>query len=305
MRIGVVFPQIEIGTDPAVIRDYAQAAESLGYHHLLIYDHVLGANTASRPDWRGPYTSANSFHEPFVLFGYLAACTKRIELVTGVIILPQRQAALVAKQAAEVDVLSGGRLRLGIGVGWNDVEFEGLGMNFHDRGARCVEQMKVMRALWAQETVTFEGRWHRIPDAGINPLPVQRPIPLWIGGESDVALRRAARMADGWMSSRPVRAPGKQPSGEPARDHQIARLREHLAAAGRDLKTFGIEGRASVADGGPEEWRGQVEQWSKLGATHLGVNTMQARLPKPRAHIDAIRRFHEAISGLNPHPTAP
>jgi len=294
MKIGVVFPQIESGTDPGFIRDCAQTAESLGYDHILIYDHVVGANTASRPKWSGPYTSKNTFHEPFVVFGYMAACTQRIELATGVIILPQRQTVLVAKQAAEVDVLSGGRLRLGIGVGWNDVEFDALGTNFHDRGARCVEQMKVMRALWTQETVTFEGKWHRIPDAGINPLPVQRPIPLWIGGESEIALRRAARIADGWMSSRPIRPAGKQPAGEPAREHQVERLREHLAAAGRSPKTFGIEGRAAIADGGPDQWRLQIEQWQKLGATHLSVNTMQAGLPNPRAHIDAITRFREA-----------
>lgn len=294
MKIGVVFPQIESGTDPGFIRDYAQTAESLGFDHILIYDHVVGANTASRPKWSGPYTSKHTFHEPFVVFGYMAACTQRIELATGVIILPQRQTVLVAKQAAEVDVLSGGRLRLGIGVGWNDVEFEALGTNFHDRGARCVEQMKVMRALWTQETVTFEGKWHRMPDAGINPLPVQRPIPLWIGGESDVALRRAARIADGWMSSRPIRPAGKQPAGEPAREHQAEQLREHLAAAGRSPKTFGIEGRAAIADGGPDQWRLQIEQWKTLGATHLSVNTMQAGLPNPRAHIDAITRFREA-----------
>ena len=294
MKIGVVFPQIESGTDPGFIRDYAQTAESLGYDHILIYDHVVGANTASRPKWSGPYTSKNTFHEPFVVFGYMAACTQRIEQATGVIILPQRQAVLVAKQAAEVDVLSGGRLRLGIGVGWNDVEFDALGTNFHDRGARCVEQMKVMRALWTQETVTFAGKWHRIPDAGINPLPVQRPIPLWIGGESEIALRRAARIADGWMSSRPIRPAGKQPAGEPAREHQVERLREHLAAAGRSPKTFGIEGRAAIADGGPDQWRLQIEQWQKLGATNLSVNTMQAGLPNPRAHIDAITRFREA-----------
>jgi probable F420-dependent oxidoreductase len=297
MRIGVVFPQTEIGSDPAVVRDYAEAAESLGYDHIVIYDHVLGANTASRPKWAGPYTAAHSFHEPFVVFGYIAACTRRVELVTGVIILPQRQTALVAKQAAAVDVLSGGRLRLGIGVGWNHVEFEALGMDFHNRGARCVEQMKVMRALWTQEHVTFEGRWHRIPDAGINPLPVQRPIPLWIGGESEVALRRAARIADGWMSSRTILAAGQRPANEAAREHQVERLRTHLAAAGRSQAPFGIEGRAAVRQGGPEEWREQVDQWRRLGATHLSVDTMRAGLPNPRAHIDAIRRFREAVSG--------
>ena len=296
MKIGVVFPQIESGTDPGFIRDYAQTAESLGYDYILIYDHVVGANTASRPNWKGPYTSKNIFHEPFVVFGYMAACTKKIELVTGVIILPQRQTVLVAKQAAEVDVLTGGRLRLGIGVGWNAVEFEGLGMNFHDRGARSVEQIKLMRELWTRETVTFEGKWHKITDAGINPLPVQRPIPIWIGGESEIALRRAARIADGWTSSRPIRPAVKQPAGEPARDDQVRRLREHLAAFKRDPASFGIEGRAATAGGGPDDWRRQIEGWKKLGATHLGVNTMQAGLPNPRAHIDAIRRYREAAT---------
>src|SRR5215469_10024848 len=296
MKIGVVFPQLEIGTDPVMIRDYAQTAESLGYDYILIYDHVVGANTASRPNWKGPYTSTHAFHEPFVVFGYIAACTRRIELVTGVIILPQRQTVLVAKQAAEVDVLSGGRLRLGIGVGWNDVEYEALGTDFHTRGARSVEQIKLMRELWTKETLTFEGRWHHITDAGINPLPVQRPIPVWIGGESEVAVRRAARIADGWTSSRPVRAPGKQPPGEPARDHQVEQLRRHLVAFGRRPESFGIEGRAAIAGGGPEEWRSQVDAWKKLGATHLGVNTMQAGLAGPRAHIDAIRKFREAAT---------
>ena len=175
MRIGMVFPQAEIGPDPGAVRAIAQAAEELGYAHLLAYDHVLGAGLRNRPDFRGPYTSDSLFHEVFVLFGYLAGVTERLELVSGVIILPQRQTALVAKQAAEVDVLSGGRLRLGVGVGWNDVEFTGLNENFRNRGRRCEEQIALMRALWTDEVVDFEGRWHRIPEAGINPLPGAAP----------------------------------------------------------------------------------------------------------------------------------
>jgi probable F420-dependent oxidoreductase len=296
MRIGVIFPQTEIGADPAMIRDYAQTAETLGYHHILAYDHVLGANAATRSGWRGPYTLEHMFHEPLVLFGHVAACTRRIELVTGVVILPQRQTALVAKQAAEVDVLSGGRLRFGVGVGWNDVEYEALGMDFRTRGARVEEQIAVLRALWSQPSVTFQGRWHHISDAGINPLPAQRPIPLWIGGESDVALRRAARLADGWISSRGVGAPGDRAAG-PSREEQVGRLRQQLAKAGRDPGTFGIEGRIAFRDGGPDVWRRQVEQWRSLGATHVGVDTMRAGLSGPPAHIDAIRRFHEAAAG--------
>jgi probable F420-dependent oxidoreductase len=294
MRIGVVFPQTEIGTDPGVIRDYAQAAESIGYDHLLVYDHVLGAGTAARPQWKGPYTSSHSFHEPCVLFGYLAGCTRRLELVTGILILPQRQTALVAKQTAEVDVLSGGRLRLGVAVGWNDVEYEALGMDFHTRGARIEEQIAVLRALWTQDTVTVQDRWHRITDAGINPLPVRRPIPLWMGGESDAALRRAARLADGWMSSRPINALPGAPAG-PSREQQVDRLRAHLSAAGRDRDAFGIEGRVAFRQAGPEDWRDQVGRWRALGATHLSLDTMRAGLPNPEAHIDAIRRFHDAV----------
>ena len=196
MRIGVIFPQIEIGSDPAAIRDYAQAAEELGYHYLLAFDHVLGANSASRPGWRG-YRHTDMFHEPFVLFGYLAGVTKNIELTTGVLILPQRQTALVAKQAASLDIVSGGRLRLGIGIGWNPVEYEALGEDFHNRGLRSEEQIEVLRALWTQELVTYDGKWHGITDAGLNPLPVQQPIPIWFGGSSDLVLQRIARLGDG------------------------------------------------------------------------------------------------------------
>src|SRR5467141_3322762 len=201
MRLGVVFPQTEIGSDPAVIRDYAQAAESAGYDHLLVFDHVLGGKLErfDKLGRRPPYTDESPFHEVFVLFGYLAAASQRLELVTGIIILPQRQTALVAKQAAAVDVLSGGRLRLGVGVGWNPVEFEALGEDFHTRGRRVEEQVEVMRALWTKELITVGGQHHRITDAGLNPLPVQRPIPVWMGGESEVVQRRMARVADGWM----------------------------------------------------------------------------------------------------------
>ena len=200
MRLGVVFPQTEIGADPAGVRDYVQAAESLGYDHLVTFDHVIGANVASRPGWRGAYESRDMFHEPMVLFGYLAGLTQTLELFTGILILPQRQTVLAAKQAAAVDVLSKGRLRLGIGTGWNDVEYEALGENFHDRGRRSEEQIGLMRRLWTQEHVTYDGRWHRITDAGINPLPIQRPIPVWLGGSDDRLLDRVGRIGDGWYA---------------------------------------------------------------------------------------------------------
>src|SRR6266540_4308428 len=193
MNIGVVFPQVEIGPDPVPIREYAQAVEAMGYTHILAFDHVLGANPDRPGGWKGPYTYRHSFHEPFVLFGFLAAATRRVELVTGILILPQRQTALVAKQAAAVDVLSGGRLRLGVAVGWNYVEYGALGEDFHTRGKRIEEQIEVLRALWTKELATIEGREHRIADAGVNPLPIQRPIPIWMGGHSEAAMRRAAR----------------------------------------------------------------------------------------------------------------
>jgi probable F420-dependent oxidoreductase len=295
MRLGVVFPQTEIGSDPAVIRDFAQAVEGLGFHHLLVYDHVLGADVTSRPGWLA-YTIEDAFHEPFVLFGFLAAVTTRLELTTGVIILPQRQTALVAKQAAEVDVLSGGRLRLGVGLGWNSVEYEALGMAFANRGARIAEQVRLMRALWTHERVTFRGRWHTVVEAGIRPMPVQRPIPVWMGGQHDNVLRRIARLADGWMYGgglpNPfVRAPSRRPR------ELVERLRAFAAEAGRDPATLGIEGRISVTQGTPDDWRKAADEWRALGATHLSAATMRAGLATPAAHLEAVRRFKEAVAG--------
>jgi probable F420-dependent oxidoreductase len=289
MRIGVVFPQTEIGTDAAVIREYGQAAEQLRYNHILAYDHVLGANVASRPDWRPPYTHQSKFHEPFVLFAYLAGLTTTIELVTGVLILPQRQTALVAKQAAALDVLSGGRLRLGIGIGWNPVEYEALGENFGNRGQRSEEQVELLRRLWTHELVSFEGRWHKIDDAGINPLPVQRPIPIWFGGGHERVLRRLARLGDGWFP--------QLPPGEKCRA-AIEKIATYASEAGRDPKRIGIEGRMTISAASAETWQEQIEAWKEVGATHLSVNTMNAGVNNPAAHIDAIRNFREATKQL-------
>ena len=287
MRFGVIFPQTEIGADPIAVRDYAQAAEELGYDHLAAYDHVLGANPARRPGWSPPYSHKDMFHEPFVLFGYLAGLTKSIQLTTGILILPQRQTVLVAKQAAAVDVLSGGRLRLGIGIGWNDVEYEALGENFKNRGRRSEEQMEVLRRLWTQELVTFQGRWHKITDAGLNPLPIQRPIPIWLGGSAEAVLRRIARRGDGWF-------PLLQPD-EKCRS-MIERLRSYTREAGRDPGAVGIEGRILFANSSPEDWVKGVARWKELGATHISVNTMKAGLASPSAHIDAIRKFKAAVA---------
>ena len=286
MKLGVVFPQTEITSDPAAVKEYAQAAEQLGYNHLLAFDHVLGANAASREGWSGAYRHTDQFHEPFVLFGYLAGVTERIELVTGVIILPQRQTALVAKQTAAVDVLSGGRLRLGIGVGWNAVEYEALGENFHDRGRRSEEQIELMRRLWTEDLVTFEGRWHKVTDAGINPLPVQRPIPVWFGGRAPQTVSRIARMGDGWFPLFPPDDEGRA---------LIEDMREQTSAAGRDPDSIGIESWVSIGRGTADDWTAAVESWRELGATHISVNTMNAGLSSPAEHIDAIRRFKEQV----------
>jgi probable F420-dependent oxidoreductase len=285
VQVGVTFPQSEIGADPTIIRDYAQAAEDLGYEHLLAYDHVLGADPSNREGWRG-YTHETMFHEPLTLFCYLAAITQHLELVSGVIVLPQRQSALVAKQAAEVDVLSSGRLRLGVGIGWNAVEYEALGEDFSTRGARIEEQIEVMRLLWTREIVSYEGKYHRIEEAGINPLPVQRPIQVWMGARADVGLRRTARVAEGWF-----------PLGPPDEKMREAlkRLRDYVEEAGRDPESVGIEARLDVARVPPEEWVAQTEAWRSLGATHISINTMNAGLRSPQEHVEAIQRYKEAL----------
>jgi len=291
MKIGVVFPQTEIGQDPAVISDYAQAVESMGYTHILAFDSVVGANPNRPGGWDSQYTYRHAFHEPFVLFGFCAGVTRRIELVTGIVILPQRQTALVAKQAAAVDVLSGGRLRLGIGVGWNTVEFEALGENFKNRGKRVEEQLEVMRRLWTKELVTYEGQWHRVPDAGINPLPIQQPIPVWMGGDSEVVIRRAARLADGWITL-PSFHPG------PAGQETVDRIHGLVREAGRDPAAFGIEARMALATVPVEERAKKIAAWRAMrGITHLCVNTMGLGLPGPEEHVRTLERFKKDVLG--------
>lgn len=285
MRIGVVFPQTELGGDVGAVRAYGQRVEELAFTHILAYDHVVGADPDVHAGWAGPYDVHTTFHEPLVMFGYLAAITTTVELVTGVIILPQRQTALVAKQAAEVDLLSGGRLRLGVGIGWNAVEYEALGEDFGNRGKRSEEQISLLRRLWTEPSVTFDGRYHRLTGAGLAPLPVQRPIPVWIGSASDAGYRRAGRVADGWF---PMMAPGA------GLDHAREVVSGAAEEAGRDPAAIGMEGRAT--------WRGdddaalqEIGAWARAGASHLSINTMGAGLGTVDAHLDVLSRLSAAL----------
>jgi probable F420-dependent oxidoreductase len=276
VQLGVILPQAEIGNDPEVIRAYAAAVETAGYGHLSVYDHVLGGDPDQLGVLGGPYTHRTPFHEVMVLLAHLAAITERIELVTEVLVLPQRQTALVAKQAAEIDLLSGGRMRLGVGIGWNRVEYEALNEDFGTRGRRVEEQIEVMRLLWSQELVTFHGRFHHITAAGINPRPPRRAIPVWIGGSAEVALRRAARLADGLMLNAPLsRAAG-----------QIELVRGVLTELGRDPGAFGVCGRVTLREDVAATLE-RVGEWERLGATHVSVNTMSTGLA-PEEHAERL-----------------
>lgn len=279
MRVGVVFPQTELGGDVGAVRAYGQGVEELGFTHLLAYDHVVGADPAVHTGWNGPYDVDTTFHEPFVMFGYLAAATTALEFVTGVIIVPQRQTALVAKQAAEVDLLTQGRFRLGVGIGWNAVEYEALGEDFGTRGARSEEQIALMRRLWTERSVTFEGRFDRVTGAGLAPLPVQRPIPVWIGTAAVKGHERIGRIADGWF---PMTAPG------PKLDEALAVVRESALAAGRDPDAIGMEGRVNAGD--IDAAAAQFDAWADAGASHVSVNTMGLGLRTVDDHLAMLER---------------
>ena len=289
MQVGVVYPQTELEPDPVIVRDYAQGIEALGYQHVLAYDHVLGANPY-RPGGRlGPYTSEDSFMEPFSLFSFIAGLTQQLGFITGIIILPQRQTALVAKQAATLDCLCGGRLRLGIGVGWNPIEYTALNQDYSTRGARSEEQVQLLRQLWTEPLITFEGRWHNIPDAGLNPLPVQQPIPIWFGGHADVVLRRMARHGDGWL-------PGyaSVTEAQPALDQ----LGAYLEQEGRQLDEFGLEPRPKLAGGDMEQMLIRAEEWKLAGASHLSINTMGCGFSSLSQHMGALDDFATSFEGV-------
>lgn len=290
MRIGAIFPTREIGTDPGGIRDWAQGVEQLGYAHALVYDHVLGADVTDRPDWQGPYDLDDPFHEPLTLLAYLAGITAKLELVTGVVILPQRQTTLVAKQAAQVDILSRGRLRLGVGLGWNVVEYEALGQDFAVRGERIEEQIRLLRRLWTTPSVTFHGRWDTVPAAGLNPMPVQQPIPVWLGGGfAPAALERIGRLGDGWIPLHPPTGSGQE---------ALTAIHDAAHRAGRDPADIGVEGRLPASAARADRWDTDARRWRDFGATHLTVSTMDDGLHGPDAHLARLEEVRTAVGAL-------
>ena len=298
IKLGALFPQNDFPLEREAIKAFAQSVERMGFDHILVYDHVLGANT-DRPDRAKGfvYGHKDPFHEPFVLFGYFAAVTERVGLCTGVIILPQRQTALVAKQAASVDFLSSGRLRLGVGIGWNAVEYEALNEDFTNRSQRVAEQIRLMRRLWTKPLITFEGKYHRVSDAGLLPLPVQRPIPVWMGGAQNPNLdaanverviKRMARLADGWiLTGRPTEDAGRR----------YQRLLEHAKESGRDPSKIGLEGAINWGDGQPDGWRQQLDQWRDMGATHVTLQTRGNNFTTATLHTDALETMIGALKG--------
>ncbi len=284
MKIGTIFPQTEIGPRASAVLRYGQQVEELGYQHILAYDHVVGADPEVHEGWRGPYDVDTQFHEPFVLFGFLAAATS-LELVTGITILPQRQTVLVAKQAAEVDLLTEGKFRLGVGIGWNPVEYEALGQDFTVRGRRLEEQVGLLRQLWTSHSLTMVGNFDRITGAGIAPLPVQRPIPIWMGGGSAKTLDRMGRLADGWF-------PQVQPG--PALEAAIEVINAAAVSAGRDPSDVSMEGRVTWT-GNLDEAIEAIEKWRGAGATHVSISTMGAGLVSFEEHVAVLAQVADAL----------
>jgi probable F420-dependent oxidoreductase len=288
MPIGAFFPNLAFNNDPEAIREWAQAVEALGYDYIDVPDHTVAVDRASRPEFRGPYDITNPYHETFVTMGFLAAVTRRVRLKSSVLILPQRQTALVAKQAVEVDVLSGGRLDLGIGVGWNPIEYEALGQDWHSRGRRQAQQVEAMQRLWCDPIVQFEGEWDLLKGVGLNPGAVQRPIPLWFGGSVDATLRRAAKSGAGWI-----------PLGDPddTSAERLERLRGFLREESRDPAEFGIECWIRTQEPDPATWLQTARKWQEMGATHVTLYTAGTYLGPLSEQIDALTRFKALMSG--------
>jgi probable F420-dependent oxidoreductase len=284
MQLGAVFSHNEIGASVAGIRDWVQALQDLGYDFAVVSDHVVGSDKASHPELDRVFPIDSQQHETLTLFAFLAGAAPRLGFLSSVVILPQRPAVLVAKQAAEIDVLSEGRLRLGVGIGWNPVEFTALGMDFRNRARRFDEQIEVMRRLWSERLVTFDGRYHSLPAVGINPLPVQRPIPVWIGASAEAAVKRACVLADGYLPLAPLEG-GWQAT--------IDKVHGWLAEAGRDPTRFGIEGRLTASAGTPDDWRKVIEMWQGFGASHLSVSTQG--LGSVDAHVQRLREVRDLL----------
>ena len=282
MKVGLLFPQTEIGPDPAGLRDYARAAVDNGFSHLVSYEHVLGAVPERLPVGYAPYGLEDAFHEVLTLYAFLAGVAPELGLATGVLVLPQRQTPLVAKQAAQLSLLTGGRFRLGVGLGWNFAEFEGMGVDFASRARRLEEQIGLLRQLWTESVVDFKGQFEEIRGCGLRPLPPQ-PIPIWIGGSAEPALRRAARLGDGWFPLRPLEG------GWPV---TMERMKEWREQAGRPWEGFGMEARVNWKPG----WREEMEQWRGWGASHVYISTMGGGLEGPAAHIEAVEKIGRALT---------
>jgi len=285
MEIGAVFPHNEIGTDPQAIKDYAQGVEELGVTHLLIYDHVLGADRDRPGGFEGPYDKDIAFHEPFTTFAFIAAVTQKLDMITTVMILPQRQTVLVAKQAAELAILSNNRFKLGIGVGWNAVEYVGLNENFHDRGKRQAEQVELMRLLWESEVLEYKGNYHQIDKASINPRP-SLPVPIWFGGGAPKLIQRCAELGDGWI---PLMGPNDKAKA------MLDEIREKRAAKGLSWEDFGVQAQAQYAGGNPELWAKHATKWRDLGASHLAIATHNAGQTDVQGHLKRIQEYLDSV----------
>lgn len=290
MRYGVFFPTANIGNEPEALKTLATGTESMGFDYIAAPDHVVQAGTPIDEGWRAQYTRDFPHHEPLLLFSFMAAVTKRIRFQTAVLILAQRPAVLVAKQTAELDVLSGGRAELGIGIGWNALEFTALHQNFHNRGKRVEEQIAVLRKLWTEELVDFHGNWHNIDGAGLAPMPIQRPIPLWIGAFAEAAVARAGRVADGWLL-KPQLLPGDEET------HKLLDVyRDAASSVGRDSASLGIGATLHLNDRGVNAWLDEVGAWQELGATQITVRTSTANYAELSQHMDVFQQFREAIA---------
>jgi probable F420-dependent oxidoreductase len=284
VHIGAVLPQTEVAPDLGALRAYAQSVQGLGFEFLVTADHVVGSDQKDHPELDRVFPIDIYLHEPLTLGAFLACVAPGLGYLPSVVILPQRQTVLVAKQAADLDVLTGGRLRLGVGIGWNPIEFQALGVPFTTRARRFEEQIELMRRLWTERVVNFEGAFHSVPAAGINPRPIQQPIPIWIGASAEVAVKRATRIADGYLPLRPL------DGGWAA---TMDKLHAWLAEAGRDPTTFGVEGRLDASSGTPDDWRQVAEMWKGFGASHLSV--MTNGVGGAQAHIDRLRQVRDVL----------